>query len=246
MGGRCRGFELSITFGDRGGQVKVLNTSKYKGDLALGDVTKVREPRGKQVIVSKIALFSTKGGVFLGPRGEGINCLFRGCTLFPGVAIRRGVKVKFAKGGRSGRGVMRRLVRRFRLSKLRGLCPSGLSNKRRREATLTQVVTCRPSIVLLSRPFSTLSTCLQRQVLARLVRVLDSCRNAIVVISRDESRVCDFDRRILMVRSKRKVHLNPMGRMFGTPHCGAITELAKYGGVTSICQVSTRAICIGS
>lgn len=239
-------FRLGVSFGDSSGQVKVLNTSKYKGDVALGDVTKVRPPRDKLVGVRKGAICSDRGGIGLGPRGHGVNCLFRGCTLFPAVAIRGGVTTKLGKGGRRGTGHIHRVVRGFRLAKLRGQFPTRLSKNRRREMTLTEVVTCGPSIVLLSRPFSTLSVCLGSHLRRRLRRLLRSCRNAIVVISRDESRICQFDRRLLVVSRKRVITTKGAGRLFRGPREGRTTQLAKYGGFAETICISRRATRLAS
>lgn len=244
--GGFHSFSLGMSFRNDSTTVKLLNTSNDKGDVALHYVTKVRAPSGKEVIVGKGAIFSSRGKVGLGPRGQQVKCLFRGCTLFPAVAIRRGVHYNCHKRGSSTERGITSLVQQCRLRKLRGHLPSRLSNKRRREITLTEVVVKRPRTVLLSRPFSTLSNCLGSILRQRVRSFLGSCPKSVVLIARDESRTCGFYERLSVMRRNEVLIAKRAGRLFREPKLLRTTGLANYGGFSETRELKPRRVCTTS
>lgn len=156
--GGCKGFQTSsrIDFNVRGkGLITLLKPSKDKGAALLHVVTKLRAPGDNSVCVSKRHIGS------IPTTGQNVNFMFRGCTLFHCVAICSGMtfnlRLTGIPGGRVG-GHIARLLRLAKLDKVRGHCPGRLSNKRHRQITFTHTLTPGPRMLLLSRPFTTVST----------------------------------------------------------------------------------------
>lgn len=164
MCGGCKSFLTSsgIDFKIRGkGLITLLNPSNDNGAALLHVVTKLRAPGSNSVCVSKGQIGSVPTS------GENVNFIFRGCTLFECVAVCSGITFKLrlrgVPGGLVGRHIAG-LLRVANLSKLRGECPGRLSKKRHREITFTETLTPGPRILLLSRPFTTVSTGIQNRL----------------------------------------------------------------------------------
>lgn len=156
------GTSSGMGFNVRGnGLVKLLNPSNDNGAAVLHVVTKLRGPSDNRVMVSKGIIGSVPTD------GENVNFMFRGCTLFECVAIFSGVTfnlgVRGGDGGFVGR-EMGRLMGLVNLRKLRGHCPDRLSNNRGRHITFTETLTPGPGLLLLSRPFTTVSTGIERRL----------------------------------------------------------------------------------
>lgn len=158
VGGACKscGTSSGMDFNVRGkGLVNLLKPDKDKGAAVLHVVTNLRRPSDNRVVVSKEIIGS------IPTDRQNVKFIFRGCTLFQCVAICSGVTFNLGIRGTSGGCVGREIVRLMRLVKLgslRGECPDRLSNNRERQITFTQTLTPGPRLLLLSRPFTTVST----------------------------------------------------------------------------------------
>lgn len=164
VGGACNSCRTSegIGFKVRGnGLVNLLKPDKDKGAAVLQVVTNLRAPSDKRIVVSKGIMGS------IPTDRHKVKFMFRGCTLFHCVAICSGITFNLGIRGTSGGGVsteIERLVGLMKLRKLRGECPDRLSNNREREITFTETLTPGPRILLLSRPFTTVSTGVHRRL----------------------------------------------------------------------------------
>lgn len=168
----------------------LLNPSNYKGAAVLHLVTKFTSTARNIVGVGNRAMGSV-------PTGQhGIGAIFRSCTLFPRVGMFSGVTFKLAVGGVPGSRVVRGIGRTLgviRLRNCRGHRVDRVSNNRRRQITVTETVIGRPSILLLSRPLSTLSLGLHASVRCRLERLRRHLNVAFVFIARSRRRTLTVD-----------------------------------------------------
>lgn len=120
-------------------------------------------------------------------RHQSVNVIFRHFGLFPRVATTRGIVTNPIIIHNSGGGGTQRqtvsLLNRINLNSHNSDCPVRLSNKRRRQITVTQTLTVSPSLVLFSRPASTLSPRLINRILS-IVHGLTDSNVAVIIIAR--------------------------------------------------------------
>lgn len=139
-------------------------------------------------------------------------------------------------GGRMGRRTVT-LLGEVNLRSGTSICPSALSNKRGRHITVVHSVTVGPSIVLFSRPASTLSPRVMKRIL-RLVGSLTGRKVAVIIIARRVKFTHRITSEILFVSSNRVGRRTTPTRFFRRP---GSPELRRFlsgvlwgGGVLSV------------
>lgn len=208
----------------------LLNPSNYKGAALLHVLTKLSAPAGKGVVLSKRSVAG------LPPCGQSIGVMFRGCTLFPRVATRRGVNFNLHVGNINGRrttGHARGLLGLVQLRSLHDQCPSRVSKKRRRHITITHTLMGGPGVLLLSRPLNTLSCRLHGALRVRLGSLRRRLNLAFMFIARSRRRTLAVDSHVIVVSGKRVRRSSSPGAVCRCPGAGFITNFVKRDGFFS-------------
>lgn len=175
---------VSVAMG-RDSIIYLVNTDKSNGDALLHYLGFLRLGSDNGVVFRNRGIRGRARS--LGGMERGMKVIFRRFRLFPRVAILRGIvrtplRIGGLPGSRMG-GSTRSLLGGMKLSSGRGMCPSGLSNKRGRHMTVTETLTVGPSVVLFSRPASTLSPRLMKRILSAVGR-LTLRKVAVIIIAR--------------------------------------------------------------
>ncbi len=236
---------VSVAVGGNRGIIMV-NPSNDKGSAFLHYLGYVRSPASNDVVFNNRSVASL--GISVGTRHRGVAVIFRRFGLFGGGAILRGVvltpicirgghvhELHFGgpsglpggSGGRVVRSTHRGTVSLLRHVKLRSgtsTCPSRLSNNRGRHITVMQTLTVGPSIVLFSRPASTLSPRVINRIL-RLVGRLTGDNVAVIIIARRVNFTHRVTSHILFVSNNMVTRRNAPSRVFGGP---GSTELGSF------------------
>lgn len=116
---------------------------------------------------------------------EGVKFMFRRCGLVPSLDVHRGVILPVElSNGRVSMSFFGRVMRVLKLgSGLRHL-PSALSNKRRRQISVTQTLLAGPTVILTSRPAKGLSSIADVRIMKLLGSYTTEFRRAALVIAR--------------------------------------------------------------
>lgn len=183
-GGRIfSSFSLSVP---TRGVAAIFNPDNDNGSALLGVVNLLRGFRSKAIHLfnEEVPKASDEGTVLL-HHGR-VSFLFRGFKLVRDHAVERGLLVNLRcsrlDAGRGGVQVLRTL-RRAKLSGPLGARMCGLSNKRRRQITLTHILLGPSELILTSRPAKSLSSEGESFIVGE-VSTLGSYNGAIVIISR--------------------------------------------------------------
>lgn len=208
-----------------------LKPDKYNGAAALQVVTKFCCPAGN------IIHFNSGSVAHMPPRGEGANVIFRGCTLFPRVAIFRGITFKLEieglNSGRLGVGIGT-MLRGIELRRCTSHRIDRLDKNRRRHITLTETLIVRPRVLLLSRPLDGLSTGLHSRVEDRVLELRGSCGVAAVCIARSRTRTLSVDSQVTMFGFKIYRRIKAPSRVCGRPTGSFMTKFVKRVGLLPI------------
>lgn len=194
------------------GMVSVVKPSNTKGDALLQYLGRLRLVRNNSVYIRKRCLTRRGSNEIICTSSIAteevllhVNVMFRSFGLFPRVAILSGVLTTPICIGKVGQRSMvpatSTLLSGIKLLGGGSICPNDLSNKRGRHMTVTQTLTVGPSVVLFSRPASTLSPRLAKRILGA-VRRLTSRGVAVTVIARRVTFTGSISSGILFVMSK--------------------------------------------
>lgn len=210
--------------------ITVVNSDKYKGAALLGVVGGLLPVSQKSVVVSK-------GSVHRVPSvglEERVKCIMRRNKLFPRFAMGRGLRVIPRLRKLRPRGQRRQVGRLLSVMGLSpglcdGDCPYRLSNKRHREIKITETFTASSSLVLVSRPFSTLSPLAERRLRSRVIGLRGRCRGAVMFIARSVSRTVGYTSGVYFVRGKAIVRFSGARRVLERPTGSCIRGFMKGG-----------------
>lgn len=221
-----RGAKLSLNMGSTDLTVRrnrvfiVVKLSNSNGSAVMHLLGHLVRPAHKRILVSNISVTGVSSTRLHRIHEGGVTVIFRSFTLVPRVAILSGAtfNVRLTKVGtrRHQRGTLSTLHR----IKLRGCtrdCPSRLSNKVHRHIKLTHTLTVGPSVLLVSRTFSTLSPLVHARVRSRLMGLRTGRRHAVIFVSRSLSRTVHVNSQVTVVRGNRIMRINAPSRVLGGP-----------------------------
>lgn len=221
----------SVGYRVRGNRfIALLNPSNYNGSALLHYVTKLASISNNGVLLSNISVIP------LDPRGHKVNVIFRDCTLFPGVAIRRGITFNLhvrGIGTSSDRQHITSILGLIRLGRFTTHCPRRLSNNRYRQITLTHSLIAQPHLLLLSRPLSTLSTQVHGRLHRRVHRVRHRLNLAAVFIARSRRRTLAVSSHVFLVGRKGVMRDNSTRALCATPISIFTTNFVNGCGLLS-------------
>lgn len=206
----------------------LLNPSNYNGAAILHLVTNLRAISSKHVVLSgrSVARIPT--------RGHCIGAIFRDCTLFPRVAIFRGITFKLHVRGAPTTRVAPHIVRTLQVIRLRAFTrhgPRRLSNNRRRHITVTHTIIGGPHLLLLSRSLSTLSCGLHGRVRGRLGTLRHGLNVAFIFIARSRRRTLAVSSEVIIVHRNHVRRSNAPHRVCRRPGGLFITNFVNRVGV---------------
>lgn len=155
-------------------------------------------------------LGSTRGNVYLAPRGHHINCIFRSTQLFPRCGIHNGLHCNVTGD------VISRFSGLITLLNVRPLLshlPNDLSKNRGRHITVNQTLLATPRLLLLSRPLTSLSVPHGHRLLPCLRHLAQRVGVPVLCIDRSLSRVLRLTSEIVMLRGNRIGTFNTLRRI---------------------------------
>lgn len=178
-----------------------MNPDKTNGSAFVGVVCHRMGPASKAIRMNGCGLAAVgRGRIPL--LHHFINIIFRSFGLLPGLAMCRGVTctVRMIRGDPGiVRGHMLRILSLIKLGRGIQVFPGRLSNKRRRQVTVTHTVTGVPNILVTSRPANGLSPSASVRVVQVLRRV-GGRKAAVLVTARGDRVIGSVGRHMLTVR----------------------------------------------
>lgn len=161
--------------------IKVVKPGNTNGSALLGTVFNLIHVRRNAIALHNRSVAGLHTSVLIGRK---ITFIPRAGGIFPSLAVRRGVRIKYCRGP----GVFARRFSQIAsvfptLNRHHGRHTNSLSNNRHRVITVNHTLVVRPDILLLSRPDTKLSPTLRSRIFIQIEDV-GTANIAIVVIRR--------------------------------------------------------------
>lgn len=214
-----------------------INPSNYNGAAALQLLTKLRPLADNRLCVNSHDIR------FLSTGSQSVTVIFRSCTLCPRVAICRGVTFDLTLRNLNGNRVRRQIRQTTRRVKLSGLLrhgPERLSKKRQRQITIYQTVIHGPTIFLVSRPLSGLSTRLQIRTQSRVDHLRQRLNDAFICIARSRIRTVAVNAHVTILRRNILRRISAPRALCDQPGGGFITKFVNDPTVGFIRNILIR------
>lgn len=203
--------------------LNLINRSNSKGDAA--KLTLLQLVGSRNDVVFSNRPLRGLGHHRLLPVHRHVRIMFRspGSSLGPQLGILRVVRrnLQIRRPALSTTRHRRRIVtivRRIKLSpRAHRHCPTRFSNNRQRHVTVTETLVLGPSLVVLSRPASSLSGAMRTRVLALLGSLRRGRRLTCLFVDRSLRIIHTLYRRIVMLQRKRMIRRKPYTHIFTAP-----------------------------
>ncbi|AOK50056.1 MULTISPECIES: ATP-binding cassette domain-containing protein [unclassified Burkholderia] len=186
----ARHFALAMRFASDARVVALYGPSGAGKSLTLRTIAGLLTPRHGRVRVNGRTLFDAAHGIDVPPERRGIGCLFQHYALFPHLPVRENVAFGLttwyrARLSNEARLRVESLLERFGLAPLARSRPDGLSGGQRQRVALARALACRPDLLLLDEPFSSLDPSLRDDLRRYLGEVLREWQIPVVMITHD-------------------------------------------------------------
>lgn len=178
----------------------LLKPSNDNGSALLGVLNKLSIPSDKTMCFGRRGLATKNSHLLAQFQHRSVNFVFRFCGLVPDLATQRGITLIASVTPRPLQ--PRITLRLINLNSHLSRFPSRLSNKRRRQITVTHTVTGQPRILFYSRPAKTLSFDAKGQILRILTGIGRRVNAAIIIVARG-TKVKTVNSHVVAVHSNR-------------------------------------------
>lgn len=152
--------------------------------------------RAKNANISSFssALINTHKNTFLAPQKRNIGFLFQDYALFANMNVLK--NLLYAKNDKE---YAEFLLDLCDLSSHKNAMPSELSGGQKQRVALARALMRRPDLLLLDEPFSALDSALKARLQDYLLKVHESLKPTIIMVSHDLSEVYKLSKRVFMV-----------------------------------------------
>jgi molybdate transport system ATP-binding protein len=172
-------------------------------------------------------------GVSLAPQRRAIGYLFQQHALFPHRTVWQNVCYGVARKGTDDEERLRGLLERLGLSGLEQRYPKQLSGGQQQRVALARTLACRPRLLLLDEPLSTLDQGLREEVRSQLRNWLTEFALPTVLVTHDRIDAMALGDRIAVMSEGRIVQQGSIEEVFSRPFNDVV---ARIVGVESVVE----------
>jgi molybdate transport system ATP-binding protein len=183
-------FSLNVEFDSASGGrncLGILGASGSGKSMTLKCIAGIETPDAGHISLNGRVLFDSARKINLKPQARRVGYLFQNYALFPRMTVLENIAAGLRGPKTETRRKARDFIGRFELAGLENRFPHQLSGGQQQRAALARMLIREPELVLLDEPFSALDTALREQMRLRLLSLIESRQDAILVThSRDE------------------------------------------------------------
>ena len=177
--------------------------------------------------------FDAQGHVNLRPQRRGVGYLFQQYALFPHLTVWQNITFGIPKGSRNASDGVAELVHRFELTGLEQRLPRQLSGGQQQRVALARTLACRPRLLLLDEPLSSLDQSLREAVRSQLRGWLSAYRVPTIVVTHDRIDAMALGDRVIVLSGGQVLQHGSMQQVFSSP---LDQTVARIVGVETIVE----------
>ncbi|MDR1931448.1 MAG: ATP-binding cassette domain-containing protein [Spirochaetales bacterium] len=231
-------FRLEAEFQSSGECLGILGASGCGKSMTLKCIAGIETPDEGHISLNGRVVFDSAKKINLRPQARRVGYLFQSYALFPRMTVGENITAGLPFSRRERCRVAGEWTRRFGLGGLEGRYPDQLSGGQQQRTALARMLCREPEVILLDEPFSALDTFLREQMQVRLLELLESRRDVIMVThNRDEAyKLCPQmlvmdEGRVLKKGRTREMFLSPgsvqAARLTGCKNISPITRTGE-------------------
>jgi molybdate transport system ATP-binding protein len=218
----ARGHSVTVLFGPSGcGKTTVLRS-----------LAGLERPEEGMIRFGSEVWFDAGQSINLPPQRRGIGFVFQDHVLFPHLTVAGNIGYglrHLPSAERTQR--IGEILERFELAALASQFPRQLSGGQRQRVALARALVCRPRLLLLDEPLSSLDTSLRRELRGELRRHLNACDIPVLLVTHDRDEALTLGDEIVVMSEGRMRHAGPVLEVFNRP---IDAEVAKIVGVETL------------
>jgi molybdate transport system ATP-binding protein len=240
-----RSFTLEAEFETAGGAVwlGILGASGCGKSMTLKCIAGIETPDEGRIEANGRVLFDSAAKLDLRPQARRVGYLFQNYALFPRMTVLENIMAGLPGRERAAEKRRRALAwaERFGLAGLEGRRPAALSGGQQQRAALARMLIREPEVVLLDEPFSALDTNLREQMQVKMLELLGSRGDVVLVThSRDEAYKLCGD--LLVMDGGRAIKKGRTKELFRDPGLAAAARLTGCKNISPAKRLGEREI----
>ncbi|HEX3725279.1 MAG TPA: ABC transporter ATP-binding protein [Pirellulales bacterium] len=208
------GFSVLVLFGPSGsGKTTILRS-----------LAGLETPDDGTICFGKETWFDAQARVNLRPQQRGVGFLFQQYALFPHLTVRQniafGVRDKTSQAARASE-----LIERFDLGGLEERRPGQISGGQQQRVALARTLACRPRLLLLDEPLSSLDQSLREHVRGQLRGWLSAFAVPTILVTHDRTDAAALGDRIAVLCNGQVLQQGPIQEVFSQPRNEAVAHV---------------------
>jgi molybdate transport system ATP-binding protein len=191
---RGRRFALQAQLHSDGQRLVFYGPSGAGKSATLQALAGLLRPQSGRIVVGNEVWFDAQRGLHIPPRLRRVGFMFQDHALFPHLSVAEnvgfGLKPLWRPLSPAHSRDVQALLERFDLLALARARPHELSGGQRQRVALARALACRPKLLLLDEPFSSLDTELRQRLRTEVLMVQQRLSIPLVMVSHDVDDVC--------------------------------------------------------
>lgn len=227
------GFSLDVSFASDAHVTGLFGPSGSGKTTLMALLAGLLRPTRGTIAVGDTTLFDSGRGIDLPAHRRRVGVAFQEHRLFPHRSVRGNLLFGAPRSERrSGGALYRQVVDVLELDRLLERRATELSGGERQRVALGRALLCRPQLLLLDEPLSSLDVRLKQQIVPHLQRVRLLCMAPIVYVSHDLTEMLQMTDRIVLMDRGRTVG---DGRLADLAHDALAYASIRDRGLRNVC-----------
>ena len=190
LGSGKRVFLLEAAFASDQDVVVLFGPSGAGKTMTLQAIAGLITPDTGRIVVGDRVLFDAAANIKVPARRRDVGYVFQDYALFPHLTVAQNVSFGLKKGWswrlpHKERLRLDEVLEIFELTSVKDSLPRDLSGGQRQRVALARALICRPSLLLLDEPFSSLDALLRAKMRQELLKIKDRFAIPVMLITHD-------------------------------------------------------------
>jgi molybdate transport system ATP-binding protein len=192
------------------------------------------------------AWFDSQARVNLRPQQRGVGYLFQQYALFPHLTVRQNVDFAVRRDGKDAARRTDEMLHRFELTQIESRLPGQISGGQQQRVALARTLACRPRLLLLDEPLSSLDQGLREEVRGQLRTWLSEFGVPTIVVTHDRVDAIALGERIAVLSDGRILQQGPIQDVFSSPADRTVAEIVGVETIVEgrVVQGNDELICL--
>ncbi|QGJ70947.1 Multiple sugar-binding transport atp-binding protein msmk [Planctomycetales bacterium 10988] len=192
----------------------------------------LERPEEGKITFGKSTWFDAEERIHLSPQQRGIGYLFQDYALFPHLTVFRNIAYGLRGVSRAERRkLVGAMLERFNLLGLEDRFPHQVSGGEQQRIALARVLVCRPQLLLLDEPLSSLDSPIRKQLRTDLRYLLIDFDIPVVLVTHDRIEAMALADHLIVLDQGRIRQQGPVAEVFNRPVDIDVARIVGMGNV---------------